>query len=504
MASREDPYVVLLGSVGSGKSSIVERVTGTKARASNLRMSATKESKPLWSLKGEFIISDTPGSNAVGDKFNHNIWIASAFNFREVSKIFIVVKANLGRIDNVIEAIREYSDRFVDLRNAPLGVIVTNMDRIDWEPSENGPEDDLKTMIIDETDIKDVVFSSDSTTGATLIQKIQNVCGAPFNLKVDHDNFLRLFTGLHKMKPTDVLKECQAEEEKFRKKNEDFKRNQKPKYKDQELVDLVFEYRAHMKEEIIMAQMRVSDKFKFTFIGAEAESEAAHMSNMSNKMIAELRKIRIEALSAQSGHGLQNNLRKCPHCGQVWTKVQGCDGSTNCGTRPSDKNDLREGGSAVMATFSFTWNDKWLISKSGQKNVTNHLSSTGTSRVIGCGRQIVWKEMAPVRIPAEFAESCKVTMTDVDILPKSAENFNEVIDQRLDYYVGKMSLNSRPIPEESALDCVICLATKREVIILPCGHFCVCQACAQILQQRGDYCPVCRGRISSINRVFMS
>ena len=59
------PYIVLLGGVGSGKSTIIEKVTGEVGRAANVSLSDTRTSEPLWTLQGEFIISDTPGSNAL-------------------------------------------------------------------------------------------------------------------------------------------------------------------------------------------------------------------------------------------------------------------------------------------------------------------------------------------------------------------------------------------------------------------------------------------------------
>ena len=148
MEDPNPPYIVLLGAVGSGKSTIVGKVTGDTTRAFNAGISATRKSDPLWAKEGQFIICDTPGSNAMGDKFGHNIWIAAAFNYRPVNKICIVVKADTGRLDSVISGIRDFSDRFVDLPNVPLGVIVTHMDMITWTPSSGGHQNDFKTGVI--------------------------------------------------------------------------------------------------------------------------------------------------------------------------------------------------------------------------------------------------------------------------------------------------------------------------------------------------------------------
>ena len=149
MAEESAPYVVLLGAVGSGKSTIAGKVTGDTSRALDASVSATRRSDPLWALEGQFILCDTPGSNAIGDKFGQNVWIATAFNYRPVSKIFIVVKADVGRLDGVISAIRDFSDRFVDLPDVPLGVIVTHMDKISWPSSAAGHENDFRCVIKD-------------------------------------------------------------------------------------------------------------------------------------------------------------------------------------------------------------------------------------------------------------------------------------------------------------------------------------------------------------------
>jgi hypothetical protein len=47
--------------------------------------------------------------------------------------------------------------------------------------------------------------------------------------------------------------------------------------------------------------------------------------------------------------------------------------------------------------------------------------------------------------------------------------------------------------------CVVCMDAAKTHIVLPCGHMCVCEACAQLLRDR---CPVCRGPIERITQVF--
>lgn len=50
--------------------------------------------------------------------------------------------------------------------------------------------------------------------------------------------------------------------------------------------------------------------------------------------------------------------------------------------------------------------------------------------------------------------------------------------------------------------CVVCLSDPRTTAILPCRHLCLCEECARELtigsQLRGDTCPICRGKIQSL------
>lgn len=71
---------------------------------------------------------------------------------------------------------------------------------------------------------------------------------------------------------------------------------------------------------------------------------------------------------------------------------------------------------------------------------------------------------------------------------------------------------SRPSTEEENDDlpdwqrCVVCLVRNREVIVLPCGHVCLCADCMVLINQQNVLqrnCPMCRQRIEQIARAFV-
>ena len=70
----------------SGKSTIVEKLTGVVGRSSDANVSVTRTTQFFSTQDNRLKISDTPGANAMDDKFQHNIQIATAFNYGPVSK----------------------------------------------------------------------------------------------------------------------------------------------------------------------------------------------------------------------------------------------------------------------------------------------------------------------------------------------------------------------------------------------------------------------------------
>ncbi len=51
--------------------------------------------------------------------------------------------------------------------------------------------------------------------------------------------------------------------------------------------------------------------------------------------------------------------------------------------------------------------------------------------------------------------------------------------------------------------CLICLEKQANYLVTPCGHQCGCLECLQVVQQRSGSCPVCRGKICTLQRVFV-
>jgi len=48
--------------------------------------------------------------------------------------------------------------------------------------------------------------------------------------------------------------------------------------------------------------------------------------------------------------------------------------------------------------------------------------------------------------------------------------------------------------------CVVCMASERDTIVMPCRHLCLCGECADLLRRQTNKCPICR---TVIDRLVM-
>ena len=160
-------YVVLIGDEGAGKSTVVNKVRG-KENSGNLPTDMGTSDFSVVTGAG-LVICDTPSGDLMDNPFTENDWFVEAMNFLPVSKILITVKAKT-RTDNVIKAVREYSEELLDMDKEVLGVIVTHMDTVLLT------EEKCSYYIKEKLGIKDVLFTSKDQPGNVLLQNIITIC----------------------------------------------------------------------------------------------------------------------------------------------------------------------------------------------------------------------------------------------------------------------------------------------------------------------------------------
>lgn len=268
------------------------------------------------------------------------------------------------------------------------------------------------TCLERELGIDSAIFVGKDTSGVTITNNIKKRIRPPRAFSIGSSNFLKFFrisNGNLK-----ILKSVNDEIAKFRTMKKCFDDYLKSVKREHLRVDLVFEFQAFMSNEVIEAQKRVSKANGFTFAGDHATNanECGHIANLTNQLRAVLFDVRTIALAYQKDAGV-SDLRKCSHCGEIWAKLEGCDGNTTCGNRVT----VKENRFNKMASFHFQFNGKTLNIKQGDTETVKVRSST-RRRGRGCGREINWSTMAPVKVPKEFRVVPTASTDDVELLPK--------------------------------------------------------------------------------------
>ena len=56
---------------------------------------------------------------------------------------------------------------------------------------------------------------------------------------------------------------------------------------------------------------------------------------------------------------------------------------------------------------------------------------------------------------------------------------------------------------EEEMLCVVCQANKKNILLQPCNHVCLCPSCVKEVMRQNTHCPLCRKRISSWTKVYL-
>ena len=359
-----------MGDVGSGKSTLVEKVTGLKGRSSASSSSVTKKASYSLSTDNSFVVTDTPGVNVTSDKFAQNVWIAQALNLRPVSQILITVKADT-RMENVIGRVKDYMLKLSALgEKEAISLVVTHMDNRDLNWTE---EDFCAELVKERIAITNPIFTGNNINRPVLLKKMHEKCKDKdgntkhFNINIDSDNFNKVFrTSQHERRGHDAIVK---EKERMALGSRSFFEVFDTMDQENDKMDLLCEFQGWAVSEMIEAQKRVEE-----VVNEEGTKDAAETMQrlifLKDVLEGELLQVKEKVDEYNKKHG-NSQFRKCPHCGTIWSLAEGCEGLTICGEMVFGR-DERDSGS--MATFKFEWELKDNIPQRLQITRTNSIS----------------------------------------------------------------------------------------------------------------------------------
>jgi hypothetical protein len=112
--------------------------------------------------------------------------------------------------------------------------------------------------------------------------------------------------------------------------------------------------------------------------------------------------------------------------------------------------------------------------------------------------QMLSQAEALVTAAKDELDQARQIKTQCDQQKQTLKQEQQQLVARLGGLLGGAKGAKRKASDES---CSVCLTATKTHLLIPCGHKCVCDQCA-LGYRAGSHCPICRGRVQSVVRVF--
>lgn len=429
--------VVLIGNVGSGKTTIYNRLTNSCDLTASGRESVTMETVGKGDLTGMLYIIDTPGLGAQLQKMEHAKNLREALRFKDGVHAVVFVTELSDRTDTAARDI-----------NACLGILKpfkSNLfvlfNKVDMR-AQGMP---LATPLDSNGNYSECTGMATKAKYIEMIDRVHEAAGYIFYHKgVDREWLVKtLIAASAVCEPMrydfsdfefawcfDVERDYTREELlKLEALVTDFSNLCTSISKQLQHIDS--DPTIQGKKQVFLSDLGIklnelAEKKvqQFSEVITDEVTPRIYADYLSTKkrIAAPLRSM-LDKLQQLKGDELAIGLehyRKCPHCGEVWYKKparmggMGCDGTTTCGSRMKELDIPEFGG----LSFRFDLDEgtqtlKWSLNQE-KPALSTHLKSRisdGRQEAKGCGKAITWSSMAT--ITAQEVEQLNLQLSDL-------------------------------------------------------------------------------------------
>ena len=323
--------VVLFGSVGNGKTYLLNKACGANFLTSDEGYSCTRNVQYSFSLKYDMVIIDFPGLNSVKDMIGHLKIQRTALSAIPIRMICFVIKYSQRNDDFEIELSQMLS--IFDNYKKNVAIIITKSEEINNNMKR---KEEIKFLFKNKFEIENVLFTTKKTAPLELCKNLNS-----FKSKMENIKQLLIKTrDLAKTVPSlynkDMAKERQIYEDKFYDTLDLFKK-EVDKASDPDLKRALYFACKDFKDFLLEEYTNVIKRKKIDGKEPDLDSIIAEILMFDNNIYNEFNEFRkqIEStikISSTTYNGEYNRFKKCPHCGTIWFKVIGCN-SVQCGKR---------------------------------------------------------------------------------------------------------------------------------------------------------------------------
>jgi len=412
MASNDKGNIALLGVLGHGKTSLINKLCGSAYAASAGQESCTRHVQLAYTKTHGMRIIDTPGIESRVEPAVHLAAQKVAMEELPLSAVVVVVKTErtMGRsVENVLDFL---GDENLDL----LRVVGTHTDVVRTQPGYD--EEGYRRALVDDLGLNPAhIFFTGKGDQPSLVEDFlhNTLLHSPKQLVIAPERLLSVAALANAVRKFD--KPIRAAEQKVLA-AEDF------------VMEVVKDVKNEVTDEVVIAlQAQTEDEIKEAkeHIFRLASDQSVDTQNLVYGKAGLLLSVKLKNFMERTNRALswdvadprdpKNNYKRCPHCGAVWIKVEGCDDETTCGNVPG--GSVAKGRAAMSAQF-VDRGDRFVVNciyegveytrtqaanllsalrGRSSKGAGKQKDSTKTQKGIiesGCGRVIAWRSMPPI------------------------------------------------------------------------------------------------------------
>ncbi|CAE7905681.1 era [Symbiodinium necroappetens] len=384
---------VMMGKSGVGKTTFYNLLCETDHAAEYSSKSLTRQLFRSDVTHGQqvFSVIDTPGVDSADEVLKHSVLLHAALTNGPVNAIFVMVEYN-SRCDSALD---EFDRAIRILKPDYHNMVVVVIAKFDNAPPRHVTQiqEDYKEAFRSEGFPRLMFYSSNQSAREVAVAMIEFMKAQhPKTLQYTDQEFLKFFR---------VADETRAQKKAVQKHIEEID-SIISSYVD--LVPTVCQ--EPDRDEIILSAIaacrydvdKVYEQFNQEHGSNMIDMDCYTQSIQLQKAIdMKQRSFTTKAKEYMSynpddAKDWRNFVRKCVHCDEVWVKVSGCNGVTQCGNR--EKSQDVSDKPWYKYSFEMLADGRRMLLRNNacdRRSSTKSASSSGKHR--GCGKDINWSEL---------------------------------------------------------------------------------------------------------------
>ena len=393
---RYRPCAVVMGRTGAGKTTLFNNLCGTSHEAGAGEASVTRElfRNDVSCGQYPFSLIDTPGTDSSTETYKHAYLLRSALTSTEINTLFIVIEYDC-RFDRLVDNYLDVAQPVCKHSNKVVVMISK------WDESENQQRDfqqicqsfkecaDIANIICyskysPNADVANVMYGCISNMEKETIQITDEEFLINFNVATIKRRIKKAFNEYLQQMKSKFTEYSEAVFAAIREASQE---------KDDILHMLIVEFKN--EAEALLTDFRLKHGHDMN----ELESYTLYIElqkeniGFCDKFVENT--VPLMSYDLFDKNDPRNLIKHCPQCGQVWWKVEGCDGTTTCGNRSfSNYFDM-----LTKPRWKFRLkrlNGKLRWDKTKEEPLLDMQKACDTSRGVGCGALWKWSDIPKV------------------------------------------------------------------------------------------------------------